>query len=184
MIVGRYSYGTENIKVWHYGDQTKSKIVIGHFCSIGANINMYLNENHRYDWVTTYPFGLIHQNIFKNYNKNIEFLHSMSRGNGDIIVGNDVWIGSGASIMSGVTVGDGAVIAAHSHVVMNVEPYSIVGGNPAKHIKYRFNEEQIQKLLEIKWWNLQDSEINKNIPLLLSNKIDEFIDNITNLLNT
>ena len=145
---------------------------------------MYLNENHRYDWVTTYPFGLIHQTIFENYNKNIEFLHSMSRGNGDIVIGNDVWIGSGVSIMSGVNVGDGAVIAAHSHVVKNVEPYSIVGGNPAKHIKYRFNEEQIQKLMKIKWWNLQDSEINKNIPLLLSNKIDEFINNITNLLNT
>jgi serine acetyltransferase len=77
--------------------------------------------------------------------------------------------------MSGITIGDGAVIAANSHVVKNVEPYSIVGGNPAKFIKYRFSPEQIEKLLEIKWWNWEDEKINKYTPLLCNTDIDEFI---------
>ena len=77
--------------------------------------------------------------------------------------------------MSGVTIGDGAIIANNSHVVKNVAPYSIVGGNPAKLIKYRFTEEQIQKLLEIKWWNWNDEKINSYLPLLCSSNIDDFI---------
>lgn len=77
--------------------------------------------------------------------------------------------------MSGVTIGDGAVIANNSHVVKNVEPYSLVGGNPAKLIKYRFNQEQINKLLEIKWWNWDDEKINKFTNKLCNNNIDEFI---------
>jgi serine acetyltransferase len=77
--------------------------------------------------------------------------------------------------MSGVTIGDGAVIANNSHVVKNVEPYSIVGGNPAKLINYRFTPEQIQKLLEIKWWNWDDSKINQYTPLLCNTNINEFI---------
>lgn len=79
--------------------------------------------------------------------------------------------------MSGITVGDGAVIANNSHVVKNVEPYSIVGGNPAKLIKYRFSDDQIQKLLEIKWWNWSVETINKNVELLCNKNIDEFIKN-------
>jgi acetyltransferase-like isoleucine patch superfamily enzyme len=84
----------------------------------------------------------------------------------DVRIGNDVWIGYGATIMSGVTIGDGAVIAANSHVVKHVKPYEIVGGNPAKHIKFRFDIETIGLLLAIKWWNLPESEVNKLIPIL------------------
>ena len=99
----------------------------------------------------------------------------MTKTNGDVDIGNDVWIGEHVTIMSGVTIGDGAVIATNSHVVKNVAPYSIVGGNPAKLIKYRFTEEQIQKLLEIKWWNWNDEKINSYLPLLCSSNIDDFI---------
>lgn len=80
--------------------------------------------------------------------------------------------------MSGVTIGDGAVIANNSHVVKDIEPYSIVGGNPAKLIKYRFTSYQIEKLLEIKWWDWDDKKINKYTHLLCSNNIEEFIDTV------
>jgi acetyltransferase-like isoleucine patch superfamily enzyme len=106
-----------------------------------------LGGNHNSDWVTTYPFGHIHQNIFNTFNGEG---HPATKG--DVIIGNDVWIAANVTIMSGVTIGNGAVIANNSHVVKNVDPYSLVGGNPAKLIKYRLTPEQIKKLLEIKWW--------------------------------
>jgi len=121
-------------------------------------------------WVTTYPFGHIHKNIFNNFNG---AGHPATKG--DVIIGNDVWIGANVTIMSGITIGDGSVIAANSHVVKNVEPYSLHGGNPAKLIKYRFSPEQIEKLLQIKWWYWDDHTINKFTPLLCNNNIDEFI---------
>jgi acetyltransferase-like isoleucine patch superfamily enzyme len=95
---------------------------------------------------------------------------------GDVIIGNDVWIGEGAKIMAGVIIGDGAVIANNSHVVKNVAPYSVVGGNPAKHIKYRFTEAQINQLLQIKWWNWDDENINDFTRLLCDTNIDNFIE--------
>jgi virginiamycin A acetyltransferase len=122
------------------------------------------------DRVTTYPFGHINQNIYNGFDGKG---HPSTKG--DVTIGNDVWIGANVTVMSGINIGDGAVIANNSHVVKNVEPYSIVGGNPAKFIKYRFTPEQIEKLLEIKWWNWDDEKINKYAPLLCNENIDEFI---------
>ncbi len=169
MSFGKYTYGIPNIH-WKNPD---AKLVIGNFCSIAGNVNIYLGGNHRTDWVTTYPFGHIHQNKFNIFNGTG---HPSSKG--DVIIGNDVWIGSNVTIMSGVTIGDGAVIANNSHVVKHVEPYSLVGGNPAKLIKYRFSKEQIKNLLEIKWWFWDDDKINKCTPLLCNNNIDAFINSI------
>jgi acetyltransferase-like isoleucine patch superfamily enzyme len=166
MSCGKYTYRIPNIR-WK---NEKAKLVVGNFCSIAEDVYIYLGGNHRTDWVTTYPFGHIYGNIFNNFNGNG---HPSTKG--DVIIGNDVWIGSNVTIMSGVTIGDGAVIANNSHVVKNVEPYSLVGGNPAKLIKYRFNQEQIEKLLQIKWWYWDDNKINKFTPLLCNNNIDEFI---------
>ena len=166
MSFGKYTYGTPNI----YYKNDNAKLVIGNFCSIARNVDIYLGGNHRTDWVTTYPFGHIHQNTFNNVNGDG---HPSTKG--DVIIGNDVWIGSNVTIMSGVTIGDGVVIANNSHVVKNVEPYSLVGGNPAKLIKYRFTPEQIDKLLEIKWWYWDDKKINNFTPLMCNNNIDEFI---------
>jgi acetyltransferase-like isoleucine patch superfamily enzyme len=169
MEIGKYTYGTENIKKFTWVDND-GKLKIGKFCSIAYNINVYLGGNHRRDWVTTYPFGIINNHIFNNFNGNG---HPATKG--DVIIGNDVWIAANVTIMSGVTIGDGAVIANNSHVVKNIEPYSIVGGNPARLIKYRFTKEQIEKLLEIKWWDWDDEKINKFSPLLCNSNIDEFI---------
>ena len=168
MSIGKYTYGTENLNI-HYSD-SGAKLIIGNFCSIAGNVNIYLGGNHRTDWVTTYPFGHINQHIFNNFNGQG---HPATKG--DVVIGNDVWIGQNVTIMSGVTIGDGAIIANNSHVVRNVEPYSVVGGNPAKLIKYRFTKEQIEKLLEIKWWDWDDDKINKLSPLLCNENIDDFI---------
>jgi len=166
MSFGKYTYGTPNI-LW---SNPNAKLVVGNFCSIAANVNIYLGGNHRTDWVTTYPFGHHYKNKFNYFNGNG---HPCTKG--DVTIGNDVWIGANVTIMSGVSIGDGVVIANNSHVVKNAEPYTIIGGNPAKKIKYKFTPEQIKKLLEIKWWYWDDEKINKFTPLLCNENIDNFI---------
>ena len=165
MSIGKYTYGSFTTR-----RGSASNLIIGNFCSIAENVTVFLGENHRTDWVTTYPFGHVHTDIFNSYNG---AGHPSTKG--DVIIGNDVWICANVTIMSGVTIGDGAVIANNSHGVKNVEPYTIVGGNPAKFIKYRFTQEQISKLLEIKWWEWDDEKINRFTHLLCNENIDEFI---------
>ena len=167
MSYGKYTYGRPTCH-WENADAT---LTVGNFCSISVNnVNVYLGGNHNTDWVTTYPFGHIHNDTFNRFNG---AGHPSTKGS--VVIGNDVWICSNVTIMSGITIGDGAVIANNSHVVKNVEPYSLVGGNPAKLIKYRFTPEQIEKLLEIKWWYWDDKKINDYTPLLCNKNIDEFI---------
>jgi acetyltransferase-like isoleucine patch superfamily enzyme len=167
---GKYTYGRPEI----YWSNENAVLKVGKFCSIASGVKVYLGGNHRIDWVSTYPFGHIHQDIFDLFNGEG---HPSTKG--DVTIGNDVWIGANVTIMTGVTIGDGAVIANNSHVVKNVEPYTLVGGNPAKLIKYRFSSEQIQKLLEIKWWDWEDEKINKFSPLLCDKNIDHFINSAT-----
>lgn len=167
--VGKYTYGQNHIRTKSWGEG--AKLYIGSFCSIASNITVYLGGNHRTDWVTTYPFGHVHQNIFKSFNG---VGHPST--NGDVRIGNDVWIGDSSTIMSGITIGDGAVIAANSHVVKDVPPYAIVGGNPARLIRYRFTPEQIEGLLQINWWQWDDAKINSVVPHLCSSNIDAFIE--------
>lgn len=162
---GVYSYGQPNI-VWH---TPGTNLIVGKFCSL-SNPTIFLGGEHRPDWVTTYPFGHINQHVFNTFDG---VGHDISKG--DVIIGNDVWIGAYVTIMSGITIGDGAIVAANSHVVKNVEPYSIVGGNPARHIRFRFSPEQIESLLKIRWWDWSIEKINENIPLMCNTEIDGFI---------
>lgn len=141
----------------------KTNLVIGDFCSIATNVRIFLGGNHKIQRVSTWICT----------EEDLPAIGS----NGDVTIGNDVWVGFGATIMSGVTVGDGAVIAANALVTKDVPPYAIVGGNPAKIIKYRFTEEQIKRLIDIGWWNWSDLMISQNIRLLFNSDLtDEVLD--------
>lgn len=167
MNIGKYTYGHWNT-ILHFADD--ARFTCGKFCSLANNLNIYLGGNHRTDWISTFPFGHIYQDIFDGWDG---VGHPTTKG--DVVVGNDVWIGANVTIMSGVRIGDGVVIAANSHVIKDADSYTIIGGNPAKFIKKRFTEDQIKQLLEIKWWDWDDMKINRFLPYLCSSNVDEFI---------
>lgn len=134
---------------------------IGKFCSIAAGLVAILGGNHRGDWLSTFPFG-----------KDFEYSmpgHPASKG--DINIGNDVWVGMNSTILSGVTIGDGAIIGAYSVVSKDVPPYSVACGNPAEVKKQRFDDVSITNLMALKWWDWPDNIISKAIPYLTSNNI-------------
>ena len=121
------------------------------------------NQGHRMDWVSTFPF-YFQANIFKSSKNAYEKV-------GDTVIGDDVWIGSEAMIMAGVTIGSGAVVAARAVVTKDVPPYAVVGGNPAQVIKYRFDEETIAKLLMLKWWDWAEEAVKEAMPLICSENV-------------
>lgn len=167
MKVGKYTYGQKNIKIVTTG----ADIIIGKFCSIAENIQVYLGQNHRTDWISTYPFGHIHTGAFSKFDGTG---HPSTKG--DILIGNDVYIGTSAVIMSGITIGDGAVIGAHSVVTKNVPPYTIFAGNPGKVRKNRFNDVDTAFLLDLKWWDMEEHIINEISPILCSGDIQQLKD--------
>ena len=172
MTFGRYTYGNPEICWTNDG----AALTVKNFTSIAKDVKIYLGNGFGHDtsFVSTYPFSYIHKSTFPN-------VKNCSRNTrGDVVIGNDVWIGENVIIMSGVEIGDGAVIANNSHVVKDVAPYSIAGGNPCKHIKYRFSPEQIEKLLEIKWWDWEDDKINYYLPLICSPSMEEFLQAVSN----
>jgi acetyltransferase-like isoleucine patch superfamily enzyme len=146
---------------------------IGKFCSIAARVTIALGGNHRSDLVTTYPFIAFVADWPEAECLSGEDVAAVSKG--DVIIGNDVWIGYGVMILSGVTIGDGAVIGAGSVVTKDVEPYSIVAGNPARLIRKRFNDETIRKLLEIKWWDWPPEKIGKNLDVICGTDVAKLL---------
>jgi acetyltransferase-like isoleucine patch superfamily enzyme len=133
-------------------------------------VKVFLGGNHRGDWVTTYPFS-----EFAYRWKSGRGIEGHPATKGDVTIGNDVWVGAGATIVSGVTIGDGAVIGGQSVVTRDVEPYSIVAGNPAQTVRHRFPPEQIEQLLRIAWWEWSDERIEVAVPLLMDDDVDRFI---------
>jgi chloramphenicol O-acetyltransferase type B len=173
--VGKFSYYSgyhhkhdfvECARYLHDKRKDVDKLLIGSYCSIGSGAVFMMagNQGHRKDWVSTFPF-YFQANIFKSSKNGYE-------KTGDTVIGNDVWIGSEAMIMSGVTIGDGAIIAARAVVTKDVEPYCVVGGNPAVEIKKRFNEKEIEQLLTMKWWNWDEEIVKECMPFICSPTID------------
>ncbi len=171
--IGDHTYGKPRVFNWREG----TRLFIGKYCSIAGGATVFLGGNHRPDWVTTYPFSA----IFDTWPE-AKGIKGHPQSKGDVRIENDVWLGANATIMSGVTVGNGAVVAACAVVTKNVPPYAILGGNPARIIRYRFNEKTIKRLQEIRWWDWPEINIRKFMPVLLSNDIEGFLSKAQEML--
>lgn len=176
IIVGKYSYYSGYYHGHSFDDCARylmpnrddvDKLIIGNFCSIGTGASFIMagNQGHRHEWISSFPFF---------YMSEVPEFEGSTNGYlpaGDTIIGNDVWIGSEAMIMAGIKIGDGAVIGSRALVTKDVAPYTVVGGNPAKEIKKRFQEDEIKILLEMQWWNWQLADLHAVMPLMCSSDI-------------
>jgi acetyltransferase-like isoleucine patch superfamily enzyme len=165
--VGDHTYG--EITVLQFG-HTDRKVTVGRYCSVAEGVTVLLGGNHRHDWVTTYPFPGMPDKY-----PEAAHIEGHPSSNGDVDIGNDVWLGRCSTVLSGVTIGDGAVVGAYAVVTRDVPPYAIVGGNPAQIIRYRFSREHIVRLLEVAWWSWPDEKVRKMIPLLTDPDIGAFL---------
>lgn len=165
--VGRHTYPARPPKVLSLGDHA-ARLVIGSFCSIADDVEFLLEADHRIDWVTTFPLRVMWRLPGANTDG-----HPATRG--DIRIGHDVWIGSTATVLSGVSIGDGAVVGARAVVSRDVPPYAIVVGNPAKIARFRFPDDVIQALLRIRWWEWPDALIEERVDDLCGSSIDAFV---------
>lgn len=173
--VGRYSYysgyyhghGFDDCARFLLPDEGVDKLIFGSFCSIGSGAAFVMagNQGHRNDWISTFPF------FWMSEVPTFAGAENGFRPAGDTVVGNDVWIGTEAIIMPGVTIGDGAVIGTRALVTKDVEPYAIVGGNPAKVIRKRFDEADITTLLELRWWDWSDDDLKQAMSILTSGDV-------------
>ena len=142
-------------------------MTVGAFCSIAEGVKVFLGGEHRTDWVTTFPFNVLWQDA--------SGIPGHPKSKGDVVIGNDVWVGTEALILSGVTIGDGAVVGARAVVAKDVPPYAIAAGNPASVVRKRFDEDTIAALLRIRWWDWEDTRLVKALPFLLSEKVTPFL---------
>ena len=168
--VGEYTYfDGQNFQkhVTHHYDFIGDKLIIGKFCQIGRGVEFIMNgANHQINSVSTYPFYIF--NGWKQDPTNKEDLPYK----GDTIIGNDVWIGQNVTFLPGVRVGDGCIIGANSVVASNIPPYSVAVGNPARIVRKRFDDEMIELLEKLEWWNKTPNQIQKIMPLLSNSDID------------
>lgn len=158
----------KNSVVYHY-PINHDKLIIGKFCSIACGARFLFNSaNHTMTSLSTYPFPL----LFEEWGLDRKDVATSWDNKGDIIIGNDVWIGYEAVILAGVTIGDGAIIGTRAVVTKDIPPYTIVGGIPATPIRKRFSDETIASLLEIQWWNWSEERIAQNIGAIQSGCIE------------
>lgn len=159
----------KNNVLYHY-PINHDKLQIGKFCSIACGAKFLFNSaNHTLSSLSTYPFPL----FFEEWGLETKDVTNAWDNKGDIVIGNDVWIGYEAVVLAGVTIGDGAIIGTRAVVTKDVPPYTIVGGVPAKSIKKRFSEETISALLEIQWWNWSEERIARNIGAIQSGNVEQ-----------
>ncbi len=171
IIVGDYTYydDPENIhnfekNVLYLFPFMGDKLIIGKFCQIATGVRFIMNgANHAMDGISTYPFKVM--------GKSWESAPINVVSKGDTLIGNDVWIGNSATIMQGIHIGDGAIIGTNALVTKDVEPYTIVGGNPAKEIRKRFDDETIELLLALAWWNWPIDKITNALEAITAGDI-------------
>lgn len=170
IIVGDYSYIADSdfeSHVTNFYEHNGDKLIIGKFCQIASGVEFIMNgANHQMNSVSTYPFFTI-----SGFDARFPEKEDLP-GKGDTVIENDVWIGQNAVILPGVHIGSGAIIGANSVVGHDVEPYTIVVGNPARAVRKRFDDELINLLLAWKWWDKSIEEINQLIPILTSGNIE------------
>lgn len=180
IVVGDFTYFADTDfekHVTHHYDFIGDKLIIGKFCQIGAGVEFVMNgANHQMNAVSTYPFY-----IFGSWDQSAPSKEDLPL-KGDTVVGNDVWIGQNSTILPGVHIGDGAIIGLNSVVTRDVPPYTIVAGNPAKAVRKRFDDELIDLLLKLKWWDKSIEEINALIPLLSCSDLAKVKQEIKSLL--
>jgi len=163
---GPERFEKENV-LYHY-PFFKEKLIIGKFCAIATKTKFIMSSaNHKIDGFSSYPFTVFGHGWEKQMDA------SLFPFKGDTIVGNDVWFGYDSTIMPGLTISDGSIIASKAVITKDVPPYTIVGGNPAKIIRRRFDEKTIEELLKIKWWNWDREKITKNIKYIIGNDLDK-----------
>ena len=160
--LGKHSYSGASIR----GEA--NRIIVGNYSCIAAGVIIDCGFQHHADFVSMYPFSML-------FGQRAGHCKGYPATKGDVIIGSDVWIGENAIIMSGLSIGDGAVIGAGAVVTKSVAPYTVVGGVPAKPIKKRFSDVQIEELLKIKWYNWDHEKILNEVSLLMSTDIDSFI---------
>ena len=161
----------KNNVLYHYPIH-REKLIIGKFCSIACGTKFLFNcANHTLKSLSTYTFPL----FYEEWELEKSNITTAWDNKGNIVIGNDVWIGYEAVIMAGVHIGDGAIIAARAVVTKDVPPYTIVGGTPAKEIRKRFDAEVIQQLLILKWWDWSTDEIRQCLPYIAEGKLDELL---------
>ncbi len=146
----------------------EDRLIIGKFCAIATGVKFIMNgANHKISGFSTYPFQIFGNGWERVTPKNEEFPQK-----GDTIVGHDVWLGYQSMVMPGVHIGHGAIVATQSLVVRDVEPYTIVGGNPARQLKQRFDQETIEELLAIAWWDWDIAKISRNLEAIVAADIN------------
>lgn len=159
----------KNNVLYHY-PINEDRLIIGKFCSIACGVKfLFTSANHTLKSLSTYPFPL----FFEEWNLDKKQVKSAWDNKGNIVIGNDVWIGYEAVILSGVHIGDGAIIGTRAVVAKDIPPYTVVGGIPAKEIKKRFDEETINKLQQIQWWNWSYDKIQQFLPHIMNGEVDK-----------
>lgn len=159
----------KNNVLYHY-PINNDRLMIGKFCSIACGAKfIFTSANHTLKSLSTYPFPI----FFEEWNLDIKQVKSAWDNKGDIVIGNDVWIGYEAVVLSGVHIGDGAIIGTRAVVTKDIPPYTVVGGIPAKEIKKRFDEETINKLQQIQWWNWSPDRIQQALPYIMNGEVDK-----------
>lgn len=175
IIIGDYTYYDDPVDVHNFEknvlymfDFIEDKLIIGKFCQIATGVRFIMNgANHAMDGISTYPFK-----VFGKSWKDIP-MNAVSKG--DTVIGNDVWIGNGVTIMQGIKIGDGAIIGTNALVTKDVAPYTVVGGNPTKLIRKRFNDHEIEQLVNLAWWDWPIDKITKNLPIIIAGDVQALV---------